>query len=147
MSQLGVFFTVILCNRRGGGAYINDALGRWVSISFDTRKLSTTEPDVEVQFISKPFKFSSAAPYYWESLSRGYTARDVYDLMVARRMNHYLYNGAGSGCLTWTTALVDVLEKEGVLPSGSMANFSLKVQEARADPNYWVPDEPGARFY
>jgi hypothetical protein len=98
--------------------------------------------------ISKPFAVSSAAPYHWESkLAKEYTTTQVYDLLVAKKFNHYLYNGTGSGCLTWTTALVELLETEGVLPHGSKASFLKKVEEVRVDPKYWVPDEPGAKFY
>ncbi|KAI6097839.1 hypothetical protein EDD16DRAFT_1113474 [Pisolithus croceorrhizus] len=137
-----------LIHWRGGGAYYNEADEEGRSTSFDTRKLSVTDPVVEVQLISKPYMVSSVAPYYWESLlSKDCTAKDIYDLVVAYKLNHYVYNGAGSGCLTWTTRLVEVLENEGVLPAGSMRRFSAKVQEVRADPNYWVPEEPGARFY
>ena len=98
--------------------------------------------------ISKAFAVSSTAPYYWESkLAKEYTTTEGYNLLVAKKFNHYLYNGTGSGCLTWTTALVRLLEAEGVLPKGSEADFLKKVDEVRADPRYWVPDEPGAKFY
>jgi hypothetical protein len=101
-----------------------------------------------VRFISKAFAVSSTAPYHWESnLARAYTTTEVYNLLVARNFNHYLYNGDGSGCLTWTTALVRLLETEGVLPQGSEASFLTKVEEVRADPKYWVPAEPDAEFY
>jgi len=71
----------------------------------------------------------------------------VYNLLIAKKFNHYLYNGTGRGCLTWTTALVELLEVEGVLPHGSKTSFLKKVEEVRVDPRYWVPDEPGAKFY
>ncbi|KAI6098595.1 hypothetical protein EDD16DRAFT_557847 [Pisolithus croceorrhizus] len=135
-----------LIHWRGGGAYPRGR--KWFSTSFDTRKLSKVDPFIEVQFISKPFMVSSAAPYYWECpLSKKYTTTEVYELVVAKKLHHYMYNGGGSGCLTWTTKLVDVLETEGVLPAGSKANFLKKVEEVRADPKYWVPEEPGTRFY
>ncbi|KAI6098601.1 hypothetical protein EDD16DRAFT_558177 [Pisolithus croceorrhizus] len=135
-----------LIHWRGGGAYRRGE--DWFSTSFDTRKLSATDPAIEVQLISKPFMVSSVAPYYWECLlSREYTTTEVYHLLVAKKFNHYRYNGAGSGCLTWTTRLVKVLEEERVLPAGSMQSFLAKVQEVRADPHYWVPYEPGAHFY
>jgi hypothetical protein len=98
--------------------------------------------------ISKNFAVSSAAPYHWESpLAKAFTTTDVYNLLVAKKFNHYLYNGAGSGCLTWTTALVKLLEAEGVLPHGAEASFLQKVQQVRADPKLWVPEEPGAKFF
>lgn len=75
------------------------------------------------------------------------TTTEVYDLLIRKRFNHYAYNGTGSGCLTWTTALVGLLETEGVLPKGSEASFLKTVEAARANPTCWVPDEPGARFY
>ncbi|THU84664.1 hypothetical protein K435DRAFT_870043 [Dendrothele bispora CBS 962.96] len=128
------------------GAYQQD--GAWRSTSFDTRKLSITDPDVEVQLISKPFDVSSSAPYHWETpLAKEYTTTQVYDLLVAKKFNQYQYNGNGSGCLTWTTALIELLVSEGVLPADSKTNFEAKVAEVRADPKYWVPAEPGARFY
>ncbi|KAI6015902.1 hypothetical protein BKA83DRAFT_4246591 [Pisolithus microcarpus] len=139
-----------LIHWRGGGAYkkvLVRGREKWRSISFDTQKLGT-DPVIEVQLISKSFKVSSVAPYYWESpLLREYTSRDVFDLLVAKKFNRYMYNGAGCGCLTWTTALVRLLEEEGVLPTGSEREFLLKVNEARADARYWVPEEPGAGFY
>jgi hypothetical protein len=67
--------------------------------------------------------------------------------LEAKKFNQYLYNGAGSGCLTWTTALVELLENEGVLAAGAKANFLTTVAQARADPHFWVPLEPGAHFY
>ncbi|KAI6105002.1 hypothetical protein EDD16DRAFT_32642 [Pisolithus croceorrhizus] len=137
-----------LIHWRGGGAYRINARGEWRSTSFDTQKWDIADPDIQVQFISKPFRVSSVAASFWECpLSKEYTTTEVHDLMVAKKLNHYMYNGAGSGCLTWTTRLVQVLEEEGVLPTGSTARFRAKVREVRADPNYWVPDEPGARFY
>ena len=91
---------------------------------------------------------SSGAPYHWESnLAKEYTTTEVYDLLVAKKFNHYLYNGTGSGCLTWTTALVRLLETEGVLPKDSEANFLKEVAKVRADSKYWVPVEEGAKFY
>ncbi|KAH9972522.1 hypothetical protein BJV74DRAFT_209544 [Russula compacta] len=135
-----------LIHWRGGGAYEEN--GDWRSTSFDTRKFSKTDPVVEIQLISKAFAVSSAAPYYWEEgLAKGCTTTEVYNLLVAKKFNYYLYNGAGSGCLTWTTALVKLLETEGILPKGSEASFLKKAQEVRNDPKYWVPDEPGAKFY
>src|SRR5579863_5826410 len=96
-----------------------------------------------VSLISKPFEFSSVAPYHWESgLAKESTTTEVYDLLVAKKFNYYLYNGTGSGCLTWTTALVKLLETEGILPKGSEANFLKEVAKVRADPKYWVPAEP-----
>ncbi|KAI6119792.1 hypothetical protein EV401DRAFT_1888016 [Pisolithus croceorrhizus] len=138
-----------LIHWRGGGAYPDGdvANGKNRSTSFDTTKWGT-DPIIEVELISKPFMVSSAAPYYWMCpLSRPFTTKDVYELMVAKKFNYYKYNGEGSGCLTWTTRLVEVLQEEGVLPAGSMASFLAKVDQVRSDPNYWVPDEPGAHFY
>lgn len=112
--------------------------------------LATACADVSdaYRLISKNFALSSSAPYHWESsLAKEYTTTDVYNLLVARKFNQYLYNGNGSGCLTWTTALIELLESEGVLPPGSKTSFLVKVAEVRADPKYWVPDEPGAHFY
>ncbi len=71
----------------------------------------------------------------------------MFDLLTARGFNRYRYNGAGSGCLTWTTELVRLLEGEGILPVGSREGFLEKVAEVRADPDYWVPKEDGARFF
>jgi len=99
------------------------------------------------RFISKGFPVSDNAPYHWRTpVAKQYTTTDVYNLLLARGFNKYMYNGNGSGCLTWTTAVVEVLEREGVLPPGSKDQFLVTVAEARADPNFWVPDEPGARF-
>ncbi|GAW07598.1 hypothetical protein LENED_009603 [Lentinula edodes] len=98
--------------------------------------------------ISKPFFVSSKAPYYWETpIIKKYTTTDVYNLLVAKKFNHYQYNGAGSGCLTWTTALIELLENEGVIAVGSKISFLKKVDEVRTDTKYWVPLEPGAEFY
>ena len=91
---------------------------------------------------------SSHAPYYWETaLAKDFTTTQVYNLLIEKKFNYYRYNGTGSGCLTWTTRLVNVLEAEGVLPHGAEASFLQKVQQVRADPKYWVPDEAGAEFY
>ena len=98
--------------------------------------------------ISKAFAVSSTAPYHWESkLAKDFTTTQVYELLEAKKFNHYVYNGTGSGCLTWTTALVELLETEGVLPHGSKASFEKVVEQVRVDPKYWVPAEPGAKFY
>ena len=100
------------------------------------------------RLISKDFAVSAHAPYHWDSvLAKDFTTAQVYDLLVAKKFNHYSYNGAGSGCLTWTTALVKLLEAEGVLPHGAEASFLQKVQQVRNDPKYWVPEEPGAKFF
>ncbi|KAJ3903701.1 hypothetical protein F5879DRAFT_1035696 [Lentinula edodes] len=118
--------------RRGGGAYEESDEER--STSFDTRKNEDSNPVVEIQMISKPFFVSSKAPYYWETpIIKKYTTTD--------------YNGAGSGCLTWTTALIELLENEGVIAVGSKISFLKKVDEVRTDTKYWVPLEPGAEFY
>ncbi|KAJ3879764.1 hypothetical protein F5051DRAFT_438493 [Lentinula edodes] len=115
---------------------------------FDTRKNEDSNPVVEIQMISKPFFVSSKAPYYWETpIIKKYTTTDVYNLLVAKKFNHYQYNGAGSGCLTWTTALIELLENEGVIAVGSKISFLKKVDEVRTDTKYWVPLEPGAEFY
>ncbi|KAI0328430.1 hypothetical protein GY45DRAFT_1000428 [Cubamyces sp. BRFM 1775] len=135
-----------LVHWRGGGAYMQHGGGR--STSYDTRKWTPTDPVIEVQIISKNFMVSSSAPYFWESaLARPFTTTEIYNLLVAHGFNRYLYNGNGSGCLTWTTALVKLLEAEGVLPAGALKEFEQKVAVVRADPKYWVPDEPGAKFY
>ncbi|KAF8156735.1 hypothetical protein B0H34DRAFT_675156 [Crassisporium funariophilum] len=142
-----------LIHWRGGGAYMQK--DRWRSTSFDTLKLDT-DPKIEVhrslvssvRLNSQPYAVSSVAPYYWESeLAKEYTTTQVYNLLVAKKFNHYLYNGTGSGCLTWTTALGKLLETEGVLPKGPEARFTTEVEEFRTDSNYWVPDEPGVKFY
>ncbi|KAI8968764.1 hypothetical protein BD414DRAFT_541273 [Trametes punicea] len=132
-----------LLHWRCGGAYIEGERGR--SVAYDTQKLSVTDPLIQVH---KDYMMSSAAPYHWEtSLAKNFTTTDVYNLLVAKNFNRYLFNGAGSGCLTWVTALVNLLETEGVLPAGSVQSFLKIVEKARADPNYWVPDELGAQFY
>ncbi|KAJ3575745.1 hypothetical protein NP233_g907 [Leucocoprinus birnbaumii] len=135
-----------LIHWRGGGAYKISDEGR--STSLDTRKLSDDDPIVQVQFISKDFEVSSRAPYYWDArLIKDYTTNQVYDLLKRKKFNQYKYNGAGSGCLTWTTALVKLFEDEGIIAKGSKAAFEKKVEEVRNDPRYWVPEEPGAGFY
>lgn len=93
---------------------------------------------------------SSSAPYYWATeLVEGkvYTTADVCNLLVAKKFNHHLYNGNGSGRQTWTVALTKLLEDEGVIPKGSKDSLLKKIAEIRADPKYWIPDEPGAKFY
>ncbi|KAI0078471.1 hypothetical protein K474DRAFT_1660495 [Panus rudis PR-1116 ss-1] len=80
-------------------------------------------------------------------LAKPYTTTDIYKLLEDKRFNYFLYNGNGSGCLTWTTRLVKELEDEGVLPAGALASFKEKVAEVRVKPMCWVPDEPGAMFY
>ncbi|RPD56825.1 hypothetical protein L227DRAFT_578491 [Lentinus tigrinus ALCF2SS1-6] len=135
-----------LIHWRGGGAYQQGGSGR--STSFDTRKWSTTDPEIEVQIISKNFTVSSSAADHWEApLAKPYTTTDIYNLLENKRLNYFLYNGNGSGCLTWTTRLVKELEDEGVLPAGALVSFNEKVAKVRANPKYWVPAEPGAVFY
>lgn len=58
-----------------------------------------------------------------------------------------MFNGNGSGCLTWTLRLARHLEQEGILPPGSVSFIETKVQEVRDRGRYWVPDETGALFY
>ena len=100
------------------------------------------------RFISKPFAVSSHAPYFWESkLLRDFTTTDVYNLILARGFNRFFFNGQGSGCQYWTKALVQLLENNNVLPRGSANKFQEKIDEVKADPEYWVPDEPGATFF
>ncbi|KAH9884667.1 hypothetical protein C8Q73DRAFT_796183 [Cubamyces lactineus] len=136
-----------LIHWRAGGAYTQDGSDRSTSYD-DTRKWSTPDTVIEVRIISKNFMVPSSAPYYWESaLAKPFTTTQIYDLLVAKGFNRYLYNGDGWGCLTWTTALVELLETEGVLPAGAKKTFEAKVAEVRADPKYWVPEEPGATFY
>ncbi|KAJ3570068.1 hypothetical protein NP233_g4658 [Leucocoprinus birnbaumii] len=135
-----------LIHWRGGVAY--QASNKWRSTSLDTRKLSVDDPEIEVQLISKDFMVSSAAPYYWETkVVKEYTTAQVHELLVKKKFNQYSYNGAGSGCLTWTTALVGLFESEGIIAKGSKAAFEKKVEEVRKDPKYWVPVETGAKFY
>jgi hypothetical protein len=43
--------------------------------------------------------------------------------------------------------LVNLLESEGVLPSGSSGDFLPFVDKVRKGDKYWVPNESGARFY
>jgi len=136
-----------LLHWRCGCSYTSSGPGtaKVVSTSIDTRGRTGL---IEVQFISKSFVVSGNAAYHWTTpVAKQYTTTDVYNLLLARGLNKYMYNGNGSGCLTWTTAVVEVLEREGVLPVGSKDQLLLKVSEARADPNVWVPDEPGARFF
>jgi len=135
-----------LIHWRGCGAYSIDTTYR--STSFDTRKLSNQDPAIEVQLISKAFAVSSTAAASWETkLIKKCTTTDIYNLLVAKKFNHYRYNGNGSGCLTWTTALVECLEGEGIIQQGSTAEFKKKIMEVRGNPAYWVPLEPGAEFY
>ncbi len=101
-----------------------------------------------VRFIGLAYQVSSKAPYHWESrLAKEFTTTQVYELLTEKKFNQYMYNGNGSGCLTWTTALVELLETEGVLPQGSKASFLATVDTVRRDPKLWVPEEPGAKFY
>ncbi|KAI0328427.1 hypothetical protein GY45DRAFT_1338125 [Cubamyces sp. BRFM 1775] len=137
-----------LLHWRGGGGYRLGLSDR--STSFDTRtaKDENGRPCVQVQLISKDFQVSRTAPYHWQvELAKDYTTTQIFNLMVAHNFNRYAYNGNGSGCLTWTTALVKLLEDNGVLPPGSLKGFLETVAKARADPQYWVPDEPGAHFF
>ncbi|TFK94595.1 hypothetical protein K466DRAFT_593430 [Polyporus arcularius HHB13444] len=135
-----------LIHWRGGGAYKQRDKER--STSYDTRKWIITDPEVEVQLISKNFAVSSTAVGYWATpLAKSYTTTDIYKLIEDKHLNHFLYNGNGSGCLTWITRLVKELEDAGVLPAGALASLNKKVDEVRANPEYWVPAEPGAVFY
>ncbi len=98
--------------------------------------------------ISKDFAVSSTAVDYWEMpLKKHYTTTDIFNLIKNKRLHHFLYNGNGSGCLTWTRRLVEELEHAEVLSSGALASFDKKVAKVRARPNCWVPAEPGAVFY
>lgn len=98
--------------------------------------------------MSKPFFVSLLAPYWWEApFIKNYTTTDVHNLLVANKFHHYKYNGAGSGCLTWTTALIKLLEDEGVIAVGSKSSYEELVDKVRADSLYWVPEEPGAEFF
>ena len=104
--------------------------------------------ETQRRLISKNFAVSSTAANHWETpLAKPYTTTDVYKLLDNKRFNYFMYNGNGSGCLTWTTRLVKELEDEGVLPAGVLASFNEKIAEVRANPKYWVPAEPGAVFY
>lgn len=135
-----------MVHRRGGGAYEINHRPR--STSFDTRKWSLTDPEIEVQLISKSFAVSKTAADHWESnLAKEYTTTQLYDLPVQKKFNHYLYNGSGSDCLTWSPGRPRLLEDEGVLPKRSKESFEALVKTVRDDPNYWVPAEPGAKFY
>ncbi|KAJ3563802.1 hypothetical protein NP233_g8704 [Leucocoprinus birnbaumii] len=135
-----------LIHWRGAVAY--HVSKKWRSTSLDTRKLSADDPAVQVQLISKNFDVSSRAPYHWEAkVARDYTTSQVCDLLKKKNFNRYLYNGNGSGCLTWTTALVKLFEDEKILAKGSTDSFSELVDKVRKDTLYWVPDGPGAKFY
>lgn len=80
------------------------------------------------RIISKNFAVSSSAVDYWgTTLAKPYTTTQIYNLLVNKHFDRYLYNGNGSGCLTWTTRLVKELEDEGVLPAGALASFNAKV--------------------
>ncbi|RDX42544.1 hypothetical protein OH76DRAFT_1488588 [Lentinus brumalis] len=106
-----------LIHWRGGGVY-RLANGSERSTSYDTRVWSDTGPEVEVQLISKDFGISTNAVDYWEApLEKPYTTTDILNLIKDKQLHHFLYNGNGSGCLTWTRS-----------------------------PNCWVPAEPGAVF-
>jgi hypothetical protein len=100
------------------------------------------------RLISKDFLVSSQAPYHWKKeLHKKVTTEYVHQLLINKKFNHFRYNGAGSGCLTWTTRLIKVLEEEGILPHGSLTEFNERVETVRKDPKYWVPNETGAEFY
>jgi len=58
-----------------GGAYEEKKQAR--STSFDTRKLTNTDPEIEVH---KPFAVSKAADHWESKLAKEYTTTDVYSL-------------------------------------------------------------------
>ncbi|TFK87141.1 hypothetical protein K466DRAFT_663254 [Polyporus arcularius HHB13444] len=96
-----------LIHWRGGGAY-RTADGGEGSTSYDTRNWIKGSPEIEVQLISKDFAVSSTAVDYWEMpLKKHYTTTDIFNLIKNKRLHHFLYNGNGSGCLTWTRRLVE----------------------------------------
>lgn len=98
--------------------------------------------------MSKEYGASSNAVAHWEiSLAKSFTTSDIFTLLENRRLNCFMYNGNGSGCLTWTTRLVKELEDIGALPAGALASFYKTVAGVRANPECWVPDESGAVFF
>lgn len=80
-------------------------------------------------------------------LCRTFTTTDMYNFILEKGLNRYMFNGNGSGCLTWTLQLARLLEQAGILPRGSVSLIQTKVQEVRNGSDYWVPDETGAVFY
>lgn len=106
-----------------------------------------TQYDV-IRLISKDFEISRNSLYIFQTpFLRHCTSNDVYAIIQAHRLNHYYYNGQGSGCLTWTMRLIQVLIYHGLIDPSSYIGFNMKVAEARNSSLYWVPDEGGAQFY
>ncbi|KAJ3911736.1 hypothetical protein F5877DRAFT_72952 [Lentinula edodes] len=136
-----------LLHWRASGTYLSSYNRTPVngSTTFDTR---TIAGQTEVQLISKNFDISRNSLFIFQTPFRRHcTSNDIYGIIQAHRLNQYDYNGGGSGCLTWTMKLIEVLTLYGLIDPTSYIGFNMKVAEARNSSDYWVPDETGARFY
>jgi hypothetical protein len=59
------------------------------------------------------------------------TTESVFKILKNEEFNHYLYDDNDSGCRTWVTKLVMVLERKAILEQGSYESFLDFAKQAR----------------
>lgn len=97
---------------------------------------------------------SARAAAFWKTnVVKVCTARKIYDTLDNKPgLRHFRYDGAHSGCLTWSKGLLSGLEGAGIIKKGSTKEFEdwLKSTDAYNREIYWVADEetpPCAKFF
>lgn len=79
-----------------------------------------------------------------------YTLQQLFDIVDQQQyFNHFLFNGGGSGCRTWTIAFTNFFERINVLSPGTTQWVINQITgyQLTNGPSVYIPQEIGATFY
>lgn len=74
------------------------------------------------------------------------TVATLIGFIIKQNFHRYRLNTDRSGCLFWTRALVEALEREGFLVAGAAQTVAVSVAKAQRNPNHWCPVDNGEFF-
>ena len=92
---------------------------------------------------------SRSAEDFWEFqmpvVVEGLTVQEVVDLITANRRERYMYDGNGSGCLSWCTQLLYDYVNAGYVDTNQPGEFEDFVNDLRTTKGgtYWIPEDRG----
>jgi hypothetical protein len=83
--------------------------------------------------------------HYLPVVQNNLTVSDFHDLLVRNKRHHYMYDGRGSGCLSWTKKLIQDFSEIGWLDQGAEDSFTEYLADVRRDVSgdFYIPEDSG----
>ncbi|KAK0479886.1 hypothetical protein EDD18DRAFT_1206718 [Armillaria luteobubalina] len=119
------------------------------SVVLDTYKDDPADSIVRIEVYSKSTVVSAAASTYWELsipvIKAGLQVQTFVAMITANGHERYKYDGNGSGCLSWSTRLLNDYVAAGYVDAQAMQNFAKFITTTRhyVAGFYWIPDDQG----